>query len=1624
MNKKCTYTVNPLTFFTLVVALFWSIYGNAQSLMTHKEEIDVTSDYTIPTGVTSIKVSAWGGGGGGSSSSSSGNKAGGGGGAYSSRMLNVTPGQTYRIVVGNGGSSNSAGQNSEVLLGSNTLVRAAGGQGGNGTTAGAGGQASEGISGSNGTTSGHGGKAGGADGGAGGAGRGLSIGNGNSGEAPGGGGGGGRGRGYNGGQGGRGKVIIEFTYTEYITPANLGSGSRDLYPSNATGNRAMLVDGKYSAPEAIPFPNSGAHYVFANAGETITIGSSAQGIGAGRIKMFSPSGTEVVDDATNGKIANRAQEIAGPQIIGLPAYSNRYRPIYYKVPATGIYRVEFTAPVNNNNVSSAPPHTLANANWVQDSYYGIWAWDVAVINAAQTAFIPGRTYTTNMNLSNGNSKTNSSPVNYESVQFNGRMYVRTRDGYTYRVKHNGSSGIVFAFFVNNLGFKNSTGKALYKSLNVEPSSAASQIHNPNLPDNLNNVTHKMFYTLPAVDLPLTATASIGVKGVAGSTPVNNSTTWLKATVVEPDVTNVALVGVEGTIGFFGHKGGHINFTAPVAGQEYEILIILPTKNNAVFTTLNGVTALGANSVYWDGKGLLPDGSTSLEGMGNIPVNAKVQLKGAEVHFPFFDIEYNKGGISVELFKYNALNYSNPDLTPIASNIVYWNDSDIPLGTNPSGTNEASRRRSDPLNNSHFQGNGVNSVNNGHKYGEGGSGAEGTFGDKKSLDTWTFIVGASQTVESEIDVKKADLYTALSYKIDGVSNAKSAIKGQGVVYTVKAGNYGPSDVIADASKGLKGAKFTFQVPGGVKIVGTPSMSVSCANGTASEAVALSYDASTRMYRSELSLSDGCFVTYTFTGVLEGIGGQIAEATIMRPADVTDPDATNPATQGGAPTNPHFECYNNDAPGTGSGSSGLISCNNITEQLFMVLEECVDQVLYYEDFDRGYFAQNSGRTSWVNKPSIKITEAGAIAMDANGMILRTGTPGGATSSYLFAPGINDPAYAAANVAPHSQTISVARIKNGYYGVLPPGYVQMGIPTTDSWNQGLWVPNAPSNDPTLANSNYDWTPAWDKPNAIRDMSGAVNGSAFLVRGNNASNNSVKPFYEFDINTTVEKNKVYSLDLYSYVTYHNKDYMLMDVIDKNTGHIYATVPLKYPGPGLPEGASPEGFSLGWVPLKASFSFNEDECEILNSNLDIKIAIRGSHDPMLNVGKGFGHTLLDNILFTSEKVGHSCSTTVSGISCADDCYRDINGKGFKWHHQEGTVTNGSILTEQFTQPGSDGGFILDIYKLDNSFNMNINGTDIFDEVIEFQSGVPGNSGGITLVQNIRFKSDKAMWSENKIPGGIWTINANASIDLTDRTNNPTPAIRVMVDRWGNAKMYGKRTTESALEELELFDKNNPAIVKGLSQVLWKNDQSEENVVLVNQLVVGTTAMAGFGYGQEYKDCETCELDKEGVFVDRNNNGFSEVGEKITYTFDVRNLGDMEIYDIEITDPLLGSNIKVIQDSNGNWVTNRPDVTFTGDTTNFGVLDRNETWTFIVDYTTTNTDVFTNRGVYNRATVTGVGRILSKDNEHSVNVDSKDPTPYQQGDIGWDPNRPFHTYVPLKRSSLMITNPNIYQKVK
>src|SRR5690606_1555040 len=156
-------------------------------------------------------------------------------------------------------------------------------------------------------------------------------------------------------------------------------------------------------------------------------------------------------------------------------------------------------------------------------------------------------------------------------------------------------------------------------------------------------------------------------------------------------------------------------------------------------------------------------------------------------------------------------------------------------------------------------------------------------------------------------------------------------GDELTYTVKVRNNGPSDV--------EGAPFTFTVPSGFDPDGfTPTFEGDGCGTT----TAITWNAADGTFTSMLDLPNGCEVTFAFTGNVttnNPAGNTLtAEATILRPNDVTDPNATNrsnPANPLGDVNDPdnldidneyvppfdaHYECTNRDAGVTAP-------CNNI-------------------------------------------------------------------------------------------------------------------------------------------------------------------------------------------------------------------------------------------------------------------------------------------------------------------------------------------------------------------------------------------------------------------------------------------------------------------------------------------------------------------------------------------------------------------------------------------------------------------------------------------------------------------------------------------------------------------------
>ena len=303
--------------------------------------INSNTTFTVPPGVTSITVHAWGGGGKGSTGTSDGEYGGGGGGAYAKSILSVSPGQVYDVFVGAGSTTTSPGGNSRIRLqpagpdlvlavGGNSLadnvqtgatggaagscigtVVFSGGQGGNGLTNsfGGGGGSSGGTS-SNGnytvsTTSSSGGTVTG--GGSGGNGATADDNPGNPGNIPGGGGGGPRRNNgtQNGGNGADGQVLITWevsacpTYSLSTTTPTTPICAGGTSIVTLVGPAANLPTGTYTVTYSLSTPNTAT-------GNTATMTVSLAGTGTFTTSALANSGatTLTVTNLASGTCSN------------------------------------------------------------------------------------------------------------------------------------------------------------------------------------------------------------------------------------------------------------------------------------------------------------------------------------------------------------------------------------------------------------------------------------------------------------------------------------------------------------------------------------------------------------------------------------------------------------------------------------------------------------------------------------------------------------------------------------------------------------------------------------------------------------------------------------------------------------------------------------------------------------------------------------------------------------------------------------------------------------------------------------------------------------------------------------------------------------------------------------------------------------------------------------------------------------------------------------------------------------------------------------------------------------------------------------------------------------------------
>ena len=419
------------------------------------------------------------------------------------------------------------------------------------------------------------------------------------------------------------------------------SGSATLYPANQTCTgaggscRAALEfrTGTYG-PTTSVIQRRTVLSVYAQAGETIDLGSSAVGIGSGDAVLYNPgvitndqaiplptlvagtNGFSCVAQRTQtgtagqGQITSRAIELAGPRAVTGGGNPTGYIPCHVTAATTGIYKAIFYGPSGAASNSDPAGSYGADVNLTTAADFGAGqnstasAWDVTVrAGDASTVDLTGRLFTYALSaITNGNGR----PLNTT-------LYVTTLDGYRYRVDTNGLDPNGFLMYANERGFVDSD--------------AVTPLDHDVLGSNgpLTTLTGSVGLAAPEYPLSFEPLAAVTLTALG-----------ITSTPTAPAISNVSFTGKDPTRAAYVGEGGRFTFTQNVHAT-YSLVISRDGVNfdpgNPLNAVLRGITEAGTHTITWDGKDNVGD---------PFPIGAgyqvKAQVEGGVYHFPLIDAE--------------------------------------------------------------------------------------------------------------------------------------------------------------------------------------------------------------------------------------------------------------------------------------------------------------------------------------------------------------------------------------------------------------------------------------------------------------------------------------------------------------------------------------------------------------------------------------------------------------------------------------------------------------------------------------------------------------------------------------------------------------------------------------------------------------------------------------------------------------------------------------------------------------------------------------------------------------------------------------------------------------------------
>jgi len=308
--------------------------------------------------------------------------------------------------------------------------------------------------------------------------------------------------------------------------ASKAEGSANLV-RQATGARAALLahDPVLQIEPLAGLQTVSAHFVYAKAGEVLSLASSAQGVGQGHIAYRSPSGATGRCEGTDGLIPDRATEVQGlsaDAVCAVPVPDGE----------DGIWTVEFIPrnPTRQPDLSGFTPVDAGEAWPAQRaSDPWVWAWDVAVsfgpLDEGRKNARRGRAYVRALStVLAPREQAVARSEDRSSQPWFAVWVIQSADGFQYVFDTNGLRSDALTLLASSRGLVGADDHSLYGAADLgtvgrqvffrDPFAASAQ------QPRRGGDPMKLFYARPDNKLPATAVSAAGQNWLRPARPVD------------------------------------------------------------------------------------------------------------------------------------------------------------------------------------------------------------------------------------------------------------------------------------------------------------------------------------------------------------------------------------------------------------------------------------------------------------------------------------------------------------------------------------------------------------------------------------------------------------------------------------------------------------------------------------------------------------------------------------------------------------------------------------------------------------------------------------------------------------------------------------------------------------------------------------------------------------------------------------------------------------------------------------------------------------------------------------------------------------------------------------------------